>query len=200
MKRIDAHGTLKVLFAIFAVISITLTSITAINYSNVMDAKIKIPQNIRFEDIIIPEIVNESNDADISILFNITNPTNIDIYVYEISYLFYMNNLSDPMNLESSESWDPWAVGVGGWTLEVDRGIKVPSKGSKSIFSNMTVVGREEGTLPMTHLNVTDSEGKYHPLIIATVIFTFEHIDVQEVVGNIFFYSQEGIVPRPPGG
>jgi hypothetical protein len=200
MKKIDAHRLLKVLFVIFTIISIILTSITSVNYSDVTDAKIRIPYNIRFEDIAIPEIVNESKNATISILFNVTNPTNIDIYVYEISYLFYMNNLSNPMDLESDESWDPWAVGSGGWTLPVDKGLRVASKSSRSIYSNLTVVGSPEGTMAMTHLNVTDSQGKYHPLIIATLIFTFEYIDVQEVVRGIYFYSREGIAPRPPGG
>lgn len=199
MKRIGVHGILKVLVVLFAVISLALTSITTINYSNVMDARIKIPGNVYVENVIIPEIVDESNNAMVSVVLNITNPTNIDIYVYDITYRFYMNNLSDPMDLDSSSSWDDWAVGLGGFTLQVDSGIRVPSKTSRSIYSNMTVIGGVEGSMAITHLNVTDPNGNYHPLVIASLRYTFENIDVQEVVRGIFFYSEVGIPPSSGG-
>jgi hypothetical protein len=199
MRRIGVHGILKVLIVLFAVISLALTSITTINYSNVMDARIKVPGTIYVENVIIPEIVDESSNVMISVVVNISNPTNIDIYVYDITYQFYMNNLSDPLDLDSSSSWDAWAVGLGGFTLQVDSGIKVPSKTTRSIYANLTVMGGVEGSMAMTNLNVTDSQGKYHPLIIASLRYTFEHIDVQEVVRGIYFYSEDGIPPSSGG-
>jgi hypothetical protein len=199
MRRIGVHGILKVLVVLFAIISLALTSITTINYSNVMDARIKVPGTIYVESVRIPEIVDESSNVLISVVVNITNPTNIDIFVYDITYQFYMNNLSNPLDLDSSSSWDAWAVGLGGFTLPVDSGIRVPSKTTRSIYANMTVIGGVEGSMAMTNLNVTDSQGNYHPLVIASLRYTFEHIDVQEVVRGIFFYSEDGIPPGSGG-
>ncbi len=199
MRRFGVHGILKVLIVLFAIISLALTSITTINYSNVMDARIKIPGTIYVENVIIPEIVDESSNVMISVVVNITNPTNIDIFVYDITYQFYMNNLSNPLDPDGSSSLDNWAVGLGGFTLPVDSGIRVPSRTTRSIYSNMTVMGGVEGSMAMTHLNVTDSQGKYHPFIIASLRYTFEHIDVQEVVRGIRFDGKEGIPPSSGG-
>lgn len=200
MRRIGAHRILKILFASFTAISLILTSIMAINYSNVMDARIRMPRNIFIQDVQIPEITDERESVKISIIFGIMNPTNIDIFVYDITLQLYMNNLSDPLDIQSSASWDQWSVGLGGFTLPIDSGIRVPSRGSRSIYVNMTVIGGVGGSMAMDNLNVTDNQGKYHPLVIADLRYTFEHIEVTEVVHGIFFYSELGIEPTLPGG
>jgi len=198
MWRISAYRTIKILFLVFAIISSALLYITTDTYTKVMDAEVNIPKNIWIEDVIIPEIENESSNARISVIFNITNPTGIDIYVYDISYQFYMNDISDPMNFERPDTWDAWAVGLGGFTLGAEElYIKVPSKGSKSIYANMTVLG---DTIRMKNLNVTDSDGKYHPLVIASLRYTFKGLDVNEVVHDIVYYSASGISPKSPEG
>lgn len=201
MWRISAYRTIKILFLVFAIISSALLYITTDTYTKVMDAEVNIrPENgnIRIEDVMIPKIDNESINARISVVFNITNPTGIDIYVYDISYQFYMNDISNPMNFERSDTWDAWAVGMGGFTLGAEElYIKVPSKGRKSIYANMTVLG---DTIRMKNLNITDSDGKYHPLVLASLRYTFKGLDVNEVVRDIGYYSALGISPKSPEG
>lgn len=201
MWRISAYRTIKILFLVFAIISSALLYITTDTYTKVMDAEVNIvPENgnIRIEDVFIPKIDNESNNARISVVFNVINPTGIDIYVYDISYQFYMNDKSNPMNFERPDTWDAWAVGLGGFTLGAEElYIKVPSKGSKSIHANMTVMG---DTIRMENLNVTDSNGKYHPLILGSLRFTFKGLDVNEIVHNINYYSASGVLPKSTEG
>ena len=193
MKRPNTYNIIKTVFLIFALISCVLVYITAETYTNVMDARVNIPRNTWIQDVMIQKIDNESENARISVVFNVTNPTSIDIYVYDINYEFYMNDLSNPMDPEKPDTWDNWAVGIGGFLLATEEAIKVPSKSSKIIYANMTVMG---DTVFMKHLNVTDIHGNYHPRIIATLRYTFKEVDIMEVVSGIYFYSEPGIPPK----
>jgi len=192
MKKIGTYTIIKAIFVVFGLIALALMYNTAVNFTNVMDARVNIPRNVWIQDVIIPEINNESENVDISVLFNIVNPTSIDIYIYDISFEFYMNDIEEPLLLNNPETWDNYAVGLGGFLLSLDQGIKVPSKGWKSIFANKTVVG---DTTSMRNLNTTDDKGNYYPLVLGSLRYTFKDIDVKEVVHGIYFYNTEGIPP-----
>lgn len=193
MKKLSTHTIIKALFLVFALISLALLYTTAINYTNVMDARVNIPRNVWIQDVMIPEIGNENNNTRVSVLFNITNPTNIDIYIYDLSFELYMDDVDDnPMDRGKPDTWDDWAVGLGGFLIPSDQGIEIPRKGQKSILANKTVIG---DTMSIRNLNTTDFNGKYHPLIIASMRYTFKDLDVKEVVHGIYFYSKLGISP-----
>jgi hypothetical protein len=194
MKRLNAYGIIKVAFLIFALVAVVLIVTTANTFTNVMDAKVNIPRNVWIEGVNIPKIDNASESATISVIFNVTNPTNIDIYIYDINYKLYMNDFENPMNPERPETWDDWAVGLGGFTVSTEEAIRVPSRTHVTISANLTVTG---DTIFMEHLNVTDNFGNYHPRIIATMRYTFKDIDIKEIVYGIYFYSESGISPEP---
>jgi hypothetical protein len=197
MIKLSAYGTIKILFIIVALIVAPLVYITGDNYTRVMDARVNMPNNILIEEVIIPEIENESSTSRLSVVFNVTNPTGIDIYVYDITFILYMDNVSNPLSLDKPGTWDGWVVGLGGFSYIYDEDfIKVPSNSHARIFANMTVLGN---TMFIENLNTTDSDGKYHPFIIASLRYTFKYIDVREVVHNIMYYRTEGITPKSLG-
>lgn len=194
MKKLNAYTIIKAIFIVFALISLALLYSTAVNFTNVMDARVNIPRNVWIQDVIIPEIKNESENVKISVWFNITNPTSIDIYVYDISFEFYMDDIYEPLEPGKPDTWDDYAVGLGGFLLSIDKGIKVPSKGQMTIPANKTVVG---DSTSIRNLNTTDDKGKYHPLILGSLRYTFKDIDIKEVIHGIYYYSEDGILPSP---
>ncbi|MCK5548471.1 MAG: hypothetical protein KAI64_05620 [Thermoplasmata archaeon] len=198
MKKLNANVAIKVLFLVIVIAITPPMFLTLNNYTNVMDAKATIPQNIHIEDVMIPDIEDLNSDVEVSVLFNVTNPTGIDIYVYDLKYELYMNNLSSPMPLnEPPTQWDNWAVGIGGFGTGVEEDyIRVPSGGQRSIAADLTVFS---DTIFLEHLNVTDIDGNYHPFIIGTLRFTFKDVDVKQVVHNIVYYSALGVSPNSQG-
>ncbi|UCD91660.1 MAG: hypothetical protein JSV43_05265 [Methanobacteriota archaeon] len=177
-----------VAFIVVSVLSGISLSIALFNYLDVTEARVTVPSYIFVSEIRVPTITDESEDQRVEVFFNISNPAKLTIYVTNIEYSFYMDNKSDPRSLQ--EKLDSIMVGIGRFDLPKDRAHVIRPGESINVPASFTVRG---GTRFVSILNTTYL-GEYYPAVDATVRFTYEHIDIIEIVRGIGFYGP-GVPP-----
>lgn len=176
-------------FIIISLLSFGLLYVTSVNYLNYTETASEIPQNIEISEVRIPLITDESQDQTVEVLFTVSNPSSLTIYVTGIEAYIYMDNLSDtrPFLGKMNEI----LVGIGQFNLQkADSHIIRPGE-SMTIPVRMTVSG---GSVFMSILNTT-ANGKYYPYVFGTLWFTFEYIDLIEVVRGVSFLGSRGVEP-----
>jgi len=164
----------------------------AVNYVNVTQASLSIPPTIKIVGFQIPKIYDESKNVELSVLYNVSNPSHISVYVYNIEYKFYMDNASDPR-----EWWNPLKlrseyVGIGGFSFSKEESYVLEPGGTRTLYANMTVLG---GTSSMKRLNVTASDGKYYPVVDSTVRFDFLDFERPQIVRLGLYWHYVGVEP-----
>jgi hypothetical protein len=177
-------------FIIVSLLSTGLLYVTSVNYLNYTETITLIPQNIAISDVHIPLILDESQDQTVRVFFDIANPSDLTIYVTGIEASIYMDNLTDTRPL--AVKLDYLLVGIAQFSLPKDNSYVVRPGESISVPANLTVSG---GSSFMSILNTT-SNGKYYPYVFGTVWYTFEHIDLIQIVGGVSFFAATGIDPR----
>ena len=192
--KLTPYRILMVLFVCIALVFSSMLYVTVSNYVIVSETKVRIPESSGYEAILIPVVTDRSKDVTLSIVFNVSNPTGADIYVYNIEYTMYMDNVSNPIDWQKESKWDNWYIGYAGFTLgDASSYIRVPSKGYQSVPVNLTVKG---GTVFMDHLDSRDPNGKYHPFILPSLRYTFKNINVMVVSRDMpHYYSYQGVLP-----
>ena len=170
-------------FITIAILAAVLLSISVANYNNVTETRVRLPENIYISEIRIPEIDDESVDVTMSVFFNVTNPSRIAVYITSIESYVYMNDLSDPRPFQ--EKRDDLLVGVAQFTLPKEQSYLVKPGKSLTIPVNLTVSG---GTRYVSILNTT-SDGKYYPIIEGSLRYTYENVDIIEVVRGVIYYG-----------
>ncbi len=173
------HRLIGVAFIAVSLFSAVLLSISLKNYVDVTEARSIIPGHIHVSEIRIPTIPDESHDVTVQVFYNITNPSKLTILITSIEYSFYMDNKSDPRTLDEKLD-DSW-VDMGQFTLPKERAYALRPGESITIPVNMTVDG---DTVFISRLNNT-RDGKYHPVLFTTVRYTYEHIEITEVVRRV---------------
>jgi hypothetical protein len=176
-------------FILVSLLSTGLLYVTSVNYVNYTETATKIPRNIAITDVRIPLILDESQDHNVQVYFTIHNPSKLTIYVTSIESYLYMDDLSDLRSWPEKQL--DLMVGVGQFTLLKDQAYLVHPGETISIPTNMTVGG---GSDFMSILNTTYL-GKYYPYVYGTVRYTFEYIDLIEIVRGVFFSGANGIDP-----
>ncbi len=169
-----AFITIAVFTAIFLMIAVS-------NYNNVTETRVKLPENIHISEVRIPEIADESQNVIVDISLNITNPSKMTVYVTNVEAFVYMDNRSDPRPFLEKRS--ELLVGIAQFTLSKEQAHIVKPGESKTVHVGLEVTG---GTRYLSILNTT-TDGKYFPVIEATLRYTYEHVDIIEIVGGIFF-------------
>jgi hypothetical protein len=177
-------------FIIVSLLSTGLLYITSVNYLNYTETATTIPQNIAISDVHIPLILDESQDQTVQVFFHIANPSDLTIYVTNIEASIYMDNISDTRSFP--EKMNDILVGIAQFNLQKSEAYVVRPGESITVPANLTVSG---GSVFMSRLN-TLSEGKYHPFIFGTMWYTFEDVDLIEVVGGVSLIAGAGIDPR----
>ncbi|MEE9224180.1 MAG: hypothetical protein V3U51_05470 [Thermoplasmata archaeon] len=176
-------------FTIISLLSFGLLYVTSVNYLNYTETVFEIPQNIRISEVRIPLITDESQDQTVEVLFDITNPSSLTVFITGIEAYIYMDNLSDARSF--FEKMDEVLVGIGQFNLQkADSHIIRPGE-SMTIPVYMTVSG---GSVFMSILNTTSNE-KYYPYVFGTLWYTFDFIDLIEVVRGVSFLGGRGVEP-----
>jgi hypothetical protein len=176
-------------FIIIALLSTGLLYVTSVNYLNYTETANVMPQNIAISDVHIPLIQDESQDQTVQVFFDIANPSDLTIYVTSIEASIYIDNLSDSRPFDAKK--DDILVGIAQFNLQKSKSYAVRPGESVTVPANLTVSG---GSIFMSILNTT-SGGKYYPYIFGTVWYTFEYIDLIEIVGGVSLIGA-GIEPR----
>lgn len=177
-------------FIIVSLLSFGLLYVTSVTYINYTETATVIPQNTMISDVRIPLITDESQDQTVEILFEVTNPSNLAVYITSIEAHVYMDNLSDSRQLV--EKLDDILVGTGQFTVPKSDAYVVGPGESLTIPVHLTVSG---GSQFMSRLNTT-SGGKYYPYIFGTMWYTFDYIDLIEKVEGVAFLGGFGVDPR----
>ena len=176
-------------FIIISLLSFGLLYVTSVNYLNYTKTASEIPKNIEISEVRIPLITDESQDQTVEVLFTVSNPSSLAIYVTSIEAYIYMDNYSDIRPF--LEKMNEMLVGIGQFNLQkADSHIIRPGE-SVTISVNMTVSG---GSRFMSILNTT-TNGKYYPYVFGTMWYTFEYIDLIEVVRGVSFLGGKGVEP-----
>ncbi len=178
---------LGVAFITIAFLTGSLLAISLVNYNNVTETRVTLPENIYISEVRIPLIVDESEDATVDVFFNVTNPSKIPVYITNIESYVYMDNLSDPRPF--LEKREDILVGVAQFTLPKDEAYLVKPGKSLTIPVSLMVMG---GTRYVSILNTT-TDGIYYPAIEGTLRYTYESFDIIEVVRGVIFY--DGVEP-----
>jgi hypothetical protein len=176
-------------FIIISFFSVGLLYVTSVNYVNYTETRATIPHGIMISEVRVPLIEDESLDYTVQVIFNITNPSNLPVYIINIEYFFYMDNKSDTRSFV--EKYQEIVVGTGLLHLEKYEAYIVRPGETVSIPANLTISG---GSVFTSRLNTTTS-GLYFPYVFGTVRYTFEDIDLIEIVRGVFFSGGSGIKP-----
>lgn len=174
---------LGVAFISIAIFVAVLLGISVVNYDNVTETRVTLPDNIYISEVRIPRIDDESVDVTVNAFFNVTNPSKIPVYITNIESFVYMDNLSDSRPF--LEKRNDLLVGVAQFTLPKEQSYVVKPGKSLTIPVNLTVSG---GTRYVSILNTT-SDGKYHPVIEGTLRYTYDNIDIIEVIRGVMYYG-----------
>lgn len=172
-----------VAFIAVSIICAVLLSISLKNYVDVTEARSTIPGRISLSDIRIPTIQDESQDAAVQIFFNITNPSKLTVLVTSIESSLYMDNKSDTRSLQ--EKIGDLYVDMGMFTLSKEKAYVLHPGKTITVPVNINVSG---GTVAISKLNTT-YVGKYYPVVYATFRYTYEHIEITEVVRRVPFFE-----------
>jgi hypothetical protein len=174
---------LGVAFISIAILTAVLLGISVVNYDNVTETRVTLPDNIYISEIRIPKIDEESVDVTMNVFFNVTNPSKIAVYITSIESYVYMNDLSDPRPFQ--EKRDDLLVGVAQFTLPKEQSYVVKPGKSLTIPVNLTVSG---GTRYVSILNTT-SDGKYYPIIEGSIRYTYDNVDIIEVIRGVTYFG-----------
>lgn len=176
-------------FVIISLLSFGLLYVTSVNYLNYTETVSEIPRNIRISEVRIPLITDESQDQTVEVLYEISNPSSLTIFVTSIEAYIYMDNKSDTRPF--LEKMDDVLVGIGQFNHQkADSHVIRPGE-SMTIPVLMTISG---GSRFMSILN-TMYNGKYYPYVFGTVWYTFDYIDLIEIVRGVSFLGGAGVDP-----
>jgi hypothetical protein len=176
-------------FIIITLLSFGLLYVTSVNYLDYTKTATVMPQSIMISEVRIPRIDDESQDQTVEVLFEISNPSSLTIYVTNVEAYIYMDNRSDPRSF--LEKTDDILVGIGQFNLQkADAHVINPGE-SMTLPVFMTVSG---GSVFMSILNTT-SGGKYYPYVFGSIWYTFDYIDIIEVVRGVSFLGTSGVDP-----
>ena len=170
-------------FISIAILTAVLLGISVVNYDNVTETRVTLPENIFISEVRIPEIDDESVDVTVNVFFNVTNPSKISVYIINIESYVYMDNLSDPRPF--LEKRNELLVGVAQFTLPKEQSYLIKPGKSMIIPVNLTVSG---GTRFVSVLNTT-TDGKYYPVIEGSLRYTYENIDIIEIIGGVIYFG-----------
>lgn len=177
-------------FIVISLVSVGLLYVTSVNYINYTETKTTLPHGIVISEVRVPLIEDESLDHTVQVIFNITNPSNLAVYIFNIEYFFYMDNKSDTRSFV--EKFESIIIGTGLLHLEKYEAYIVRPGETVSIPVNLTISG---GSIFMSRLNTTNHQGLYFPYVFGTVRYTFEDIDIIEIFRGVFFSGGQGIKP-----
>jgi hypothetical protein len=180
-----------VAFVVISVFSASLLYVASINYLDVTETTLVMPENMDISEVQVPTVEDESQDVTVRVFFKISNPSKLAVVITSIESHFYMDNKSDPRSF-AEKAEDVW-VGVGQFTLQKEEAYLIRPGESVSIPVNMTVRG---GTRYVSVLNTTFA-GKYYPIIVGRVFYTFKDFNVDQAVKGVIFMGDwyDGIEP-----
>lgn len=173
-----------------AILGVFLWSQALGPYVAINDAQLNLPQHVHIVDVGIPELSSGESRATVGVLVRVENPTAFPIIVFRITYDLYMDNLTDTRSFW--EKRDDIYVGVGGFHL--DRGgFEVPAGRIRHIWANLTIDGERQAS-SLERLN-TSFNGRYYPIVLATLQYRFPGTDMVESVLGLAFSTPLGVVP-----
>ena len=124
-------------FIITALCSSYIISQTAINYIHITEAELNCsvePSRVQISDLNASEVV-------ISVLFNVSNPSPISIFVYDLTYNFEIAVGVADGNLYR---WQYIGRGMerGETPYDTDKGVEVSPRSHQELYVNLTVRDR----------------------------------------------------------
>ena len=162
-------------FIITALCSSYILYQTSINYVHITEAELNcsiMPLEIQISDLNASEVV-------VSVLFNVSNPSPISIFVYDLTY-----NLEAAVDVTTDYHWQYIGRGTerGKTPYDTDKGVEVFPKGYQRLYVNLTV--RDQSTIDKLD-HTFDIDGMHlHVLRIKGAMF-YRIGDFEDVVNKI---------------
>ncbi|MFQ5909402.1 MAG: hypothetical protein ACE5IJ_01620 [Thermoplasmata archaeon] len=148
--------------------------------------------NIWIKGIQIPPINGTDEVVRVTLLIEFSNPTSLDVWIYNIEFSLFMFNESTMGNIGNPQVMDQAYVWVGGFFTTDDPDYFVPSGGNATLKAFLAVTSPSR----ISVLNTTDASGKYHPLVIGDLRFTIVEVDMAVAVHDLYYYSVAGVDPH----
>jgi len=162
-------------------------------YVAASDIRVRIWETVGIAEVRIPLIRETDASVTIGVRFVIGNPSRIGIEIQQISYRFYMDNLTDtrPFALKA----DSIFVGTGGYFPRGEAAIAAAGA-TAMVWANMTVL---RGTDPAAFDRIQLSpDGKYYPIILGDMVYRIQGTAIVDRVLGIGFSTREGVAPYGP--
>ncbi len=162
-------------------------------YVAASDIRIRIWGSVGIAEVRIPRIQETDTSVTIGVRFVIGNPSRIGIEIQQISYRFYMDNLTDtrPFALKA----DSIFVGTGGFYPRGEPAMVGPGA-TALIWANMTVFA---ATQPLAFERMQLSpDGKYYPIVSGEMVYRIQGTTIVDRVLGIGFSTREGVAPYGP--
>src|SRR2546422_1604465 len=159
-------------------------------YIAASDARMQIGGNVGYQNVTIPAVTSPDQNVTVGVRFFLRNPSGIAIDIMQISYRFYMDNLTDTRSF--AEKGASIFVVAGGF-FPPGIGYVVGPHSTADVWGNATVFGETQPT-QLARLNLTFG-GRYFPIIDASLVYRVHGTSIVERVLGIEFATSGGIVP-----
>ncbi|MCK4455753.1 MAG: hypothetical protein KAU99_05340 [Thermoplasmata archaeon] len=186
-------AVIGIAFILVTVFSAATLALTVDMYGAFAETKNKITPwegNVRIEEVRIPPISGTDEEVRVTIILNVSNPTRLDIWVYNIEFSIHMFNKSTMIDVGNPQAQDQFYVLSGGFFTYDDPDYLVPSGGNALLESSLTVTS----SLKIAILNNTDG-GKYRPLVLADMRYEVVDVDKRVVLRGISYFDPSGVDP-----
>lgn len=159
-------------------------------YVAASDARARFGQNVGIAEVRIPPVTSSDQEVTVGVRFFIGNPSGIAIDIVQISYRFYMDNLTDTRAFPDKA--DSIFVASGGYFPSTDPAVVGP-RSSLTMWINMTVRGANQPEA-IERLNLTFN-GNYYPIIDAGLVYRIHGTAIVDRVLGIVFVTEAGVPP-----
>jgi len=159
-------------------------------YVAASDARATFWQNVGIVEVRVPTVTSPDQEVPVGVRFYFGNPSGIALEIIQISYRFYMDNLTDSRPLPDKA--DDIFVAAGGYFPTTNPAV-VGSRSSLDLWTNLTVRGATQPEA-IERLNMTFNEN-YYPIIDADVVYRIHGTTIVDRVLGIFFQPSTGVPP-----
>ncbi len=147
----------------------------------------RIGGNIGYSAVQVPRVTSPDQPVTIGVQFVVENPSGIGLVLTQISYQFYMDNLTDTRDFVEKEA--SIRVTRGGYFPQANPAT-VPARSTGMIWVNTTVEGDA-----LSRLNLTFN-GLYFPIVIADFVYRIEGTTILDRLVGIVFSTSRGVEPH----
>jgi hypothetical protein len=182
-------------FILVTVLSSITLALTVDMYGAFTETQNKITPwegNVRIEEVRIPPIHGMGESVRVTILVNVSNPTRLDIWVYNIEFSLFMFNRSTAEFIGNFQTMEQFYVLAGGSSDYTDSAFTIPAGSYSVLESSLTV----STSVKLAILNTTDPiDGKYRPYVDADLRYEAVDLGILVPVHGIFYWNQDGVDP-----